>query len=293
MPQETVILKMEFRDSTGNPADLDSFPQISIQEPSGNAIVPFTSLGVYHVETGIYAYDYSTGVNPSYGVWTDNWRGNLGSVVKYETRNFIVNFTQQQALNIDGYHSLGDDVPYDYSQNAICNINKLLKLLRSRLNSRGKSRVKDAFGNEELVDCDIFTVEALIAFLITGIEEFNAIPFYTQFTFEDTEFLKIWGSLIVQRALYEALASKQLIERGREFDLSDNGMSFKPPGVSEVLGSQYAAEMSNWLDKVKIIKSSMRPYPLAIASIAGDQGAGAYGNLQVARQRLLRARRLF
>lgn len=263
---DIIQLRAIFIGPDGYAVDLDAFPQISIQQPSGNVLFPFTSSGVYRVTTGTYGYDFSVTTNMNYGVWTDNWRGTYQSVSMYQTLNFVINFSQLPAMNSDGYYHLGDIPGFNFSQTAICNINKLIFLLRARLNSAGKHETKDEYGNVILEDCDIYTVSQLTAFLITGLTEFNGIPHFTNFTFEDNYFIDMWGTVLVQRAALDALASKALIERGREFDVSDNGVSFKPPGVSDLLSSQWNTELTNWWDKVKLIKQNLKMPGLGIGS---------------------------
>jgi hypothetical protein len=145
-----------FKDSNCEPVDLDSFPQISIIQPSGNVALAPTSVGVTRAGIGLYMFEYNVGCNPAIGVYSDVWSGFLQGIPIKNEFNFVVHNTQMPFVNTDGYKSLGDDPGFCYSQTAICNINSLLKSLRARLDSRGKSRHKDEFGNDFFVDCDIF-----------------------------------------------------------------------------------------------------------------------------------------
>ena len=43
-----------------------------------------------------------------------------------------------------------------------------------------------------------------------------------------------FGEILVEGATLYALASQALIERGREFQITDNGLNFNPPTVSRV-----------------------------------------------------------
>jgi hypothetical protein len=286
---DIIQLRTIFRDpTTGAPIDLDYFPQISIQEPSGNVLSDFSSTGVYRLQVGYYGYDYSVGATPSLGVWTDYWMGVSGTNTLYNTHNFVIHTTQVPAIDSDGYIGLGQEPGFDYSQNAIKNINKLLAMLKARLNSAGKALIRDQYGNQQMVDCDIYTIPQLVIFLISGMDAFNMIPHFTDYTFEDTEFLRVFGEIIVRFALIWALASKALIERGREFQINDNGVSFQAPAVSDVLMTQYSNEYTMWKDQCQLIKSNMKPGPLATAQISGYMGSPAY-----ARLRHLRARRIY
>ena len=284
-PTDTVELKAQFKGSDGLPADLDSFPSISIMEPSGNVLLYDTSIGVYRIDTGLYGYDFAVGLNPSIGVYSDLWSGTLDCFTVSGEFNFVVHNTQMPFVNTDGYVALGDDPGYCYSQNAIMNINKCIKLLKARLNSSGKSRSTDDFGNPIYIDCDIFDIDSLVAFLQLSLDMFNGIPYFTQFTFDDSEIIEFFRAEIVQGAVITALSSKALIERGREFNISDNGVSFVPPMMSELLNSQYGTELQNHFERIKIIKANMRPIPSGLGSLTITTRHPA-----LARLRFLRAR---
>lgn len=265
---DTVILRAQFRGPNGLSVDLDAFPQISIVQPSGNVMLGPTSLGVSHVDTGLYEYDFQVGINASGGVWNDVWTGTLNGITVQATFSFIVSNTDLQAVNTDGYVALGDDPGFNYSQIAIRNINKILKALKARLNSSGKSRARDQYGNVVYVDCDIFSTDMLVTFIATSLTNFNQIPHFTMFTFDDTQFVEQFMDVLMQGALLMALSSKALIERGREFQISDNGINFTPPTVSEMLSTQWSAELTNHTEKVKMIKASMKSFPLGLGTLS-------------------------
>jgi hypothetical protein len=283
---DTVRLTTMFRSPTsGELVDLDYFPQISLQEPSGNVLSDFSSTGVYRLSTGTYGYDYALGATPSLGVWTDYWRGTYGVNTLYNSHNFMVHMTQAPIIDSDGYVGLGAEPGFNYSQNATKNINKLLWMLKARLNSSGKALIKDQYGNQQMVDCDIYTIPQLTTFLIAGLDAFNMIPFFTDYTFEDTEFFRVFGEIIVRFALIWALASKALIERGREFQINDNGVSFQAPAVSDVLMTQYSNEYNMWKEQANLIKNSMRGAPLGLVGLNGYQSSPAWRRLRFVRAR--------
>jgi hypothetical protein len=287
-PSDVITLRAQFRGPDGQPADQDIFPEITIQEPSGSVIMDFTSLGIYRVGVGLYGFDYKVEVNSSYGVWTDVWRGTLNGAQSYATMNFVVMNSQVPKASTDGYLSLGDDVPFDYSQNALMNVNKLIKTVKARLNSSGKALIKDKNGNMILQDCDIYTIDQLATFVASSLTAFNEIPTFTNFSFEDTEIINQFHEVIAQHAVIYALASKQMIEKGREFAVTDNGISFQNPGVSEVLGSQFGTELANWFEKVKLIKANCKPSPLGLGSHTLTAAS-----TQMMKMRHLRQRRVF
>lgn len=285
---DQVNLIVQFKDGTGTPVDTDSFPQISIVQPSGLVLLAPTSVGVTRIGVGKYSYIFTVPINGPYGVFNDIWIGYISGFRVEVQFSFVVTHTQIPAINTDGYHHLGDDVGFDYSQAAIKNINKLLKALKARLNSAGKARSKDAYGNVIYVDCDIFSVDMLVTFLATALWEFNQIPYFTFFQFDDDNFVEQFGAVLVEYATLQALASKALIERGREFQITDNGLNFNPPSVSELMQTQYSTLLSNYWDRIRYIKNSLRPAPKGLGVFSMNSGI----NPAFARLRHARARRL-
>jgi len=289
-PADQANLTVSFKDMNGNPINTDSFPTISIVQPSGLVFLAPTSVGVSQISTGVYSYIYTAPINGPLGVWNDIWTGYVNGFRIQTTFNFIVNTTQVPAINTDGYHHLGDDPGFDYSQCAIKNINKLIKSLKARLNSAGKAKNVDAYGNVEVLDCDIFSVATLTTFIATALWDFNQVPYFTFFDFDEDWFVDQFGEILVEGATLYALSSIALIERGREFQLTDNGINFNPPTVSDLLQTQYSTLLSHYWEKIKYIKNSIRPYPRGLGVFGMNSGSinPAVRNLQH-----LRARRLF
>jgi hypothetical protein len=287
-PNDTVALSAKFA-VDGEPVDLDIFPNVTIIQPSGGVAVGPTSMGVMHIGIGEYQFNYSVGLYPPVGTWRDAWQG------VYQGFNMIGEYTfttfnsQLPGINTDGLKKLGDDPGYNFSQIAICNINNVLKSLRVRLKSRGKARRLDENGNAVYKDCDVYTVDELVAFICQALTMFNEIPHFTLFTWEDTPIIEQFHDILVQGALYLALGAQALIERGREFNVQDNGIGFTPPTVSELLNTQYQKELDNWHDKCKIIKYNMKPSPLGLGTMSFVSGISP----QIRRLRHLRARQIF
>jgi len=286
-PTDTVQLRVQF-ESAGSSIDLDAYPTITLVQPSGTVITGPTSLGVYRLDIGLYGFDFPAPIDSSLGVWSDIWTGKLAGITVRQTFNFVIYTTQMPAVNTDGYIHLGDDPGFHYSQVATGNINKLVKAVKARLNSSGKSRTKDQYGNVIFEDCDIYTVDQLVTFIATSLTAFNQIPHFTFFTFEDTGIIDNFFEVLVQHATIYALASKALIERGREFNISDNGLTFQPPSVSELVNSQWSAELSNWWEKVKLIKGNMKPAAFGLGTLRPMAV-----NPQILKLRHLRSRQIF
>ena len=288
-PGDTVSLRARFTGPDGTDIDLDLFPTVMIIQPSGGVAVGPTSAGVSRIAVGEYQFNYCVGLYPPLGTWRDVWTGMISGYDVIGEFTFIVFTSQLPGINTDGYKHLGDDPGFNFTQTAICNINNLLKSLRARLKSRGKARRTDEFGNPVYKDCDVYTVDELVAFLCQALSMFNEIPHFTLFTWEDTPIIEQFHDILVQGGLYLALAAQSLIERGREFAINDNGVGFTPPTVSELLNTQYQKELDNWYDKAKLIKHNMKPDPLGLGTLSFVSGASP----QVRRLRHLRQRQIW
>jgi hypothetical protein len=129
----------------------------------------------------------------------------------------------------------------------------------------------------------------LVTFLGTALWDFNQVPFFTTFDFDDDNFVNQFGEIIVEGATLYSLASKMLLERGREFNITDNSINFAPPTVSELMNTQYSTLLTHYWEKLRMIKNSLRPSP---------QGLGVFSmtnsgiNPAIARLRHLRERQI-
>jgi len=279
---EIIQLKAQFSDALGQPADLNSFPRIQLIQPNSAVYQEYSSAGVYKINTGLYGFDFTIPLNGPMGVWTDIWQGLMGTE-GYLVRgafNFIVTNTNLGAPNIDGYVKLGDEPRYNLSQEAIENINRLMKMLKIRLQSSGRHQVKDQYGNILYENCDIFTTEELYVFLCSSLAEFNLTPHFTHFVFEEACVVDEFADVIVEGAYIMALASKALIEKGREFNITDNGISFQPPMVSDLLNGQMGTLLGPYRDKLKHIKYQFKAAPLGLGTLRITAVAPQYMKLR-------------
>lgn len=286
---DEVNLTIQLHDGYGDPIDADSIPTISIINPSGTILLSPTSSGVQRISQGKYQYKFTVPYNGPFGAYMDLWVAYVSGVRIEQSFSFIVAHTQFAAINIDGYEKLGDDVGFEYSQKAIHNINKLLKGLRARLNSAGKAKAKDSNGNTIYIDCDIFSIDMLVTFLATSLSDFNQTPHFTFFQFDDDEFVAQFYEILIEGATLYSLSSMSLLERGMEYQITDNSLSFNPPTVSELLNSQWGTVLTQHYEKLKFIKNSLKPNPIGLGSFTMT-GAS---NPIVRRLRFLRERSFF
>jgi len=290
---ETVRLNVQYYGIDGQPSNADFTPSIEITDVNGNIIIAETTDGVVRSETGLYYYDYYVASDSGSGMWQDTWSAQIQGVEITDSFNFLVVTPGSEEL---GTVRIGDDVSFDFSEEELAGINILLKYLKARLRSDGKKPKRDEYGafvrdeNGEIVyvECNVFSDELLVCFLCQALSEFNMIPFFTTFSFADRIIFTTFSQIIVEAAMVFAMASQALVEKGRDFTISDGGVSYQPPALGDFLASQYNNFLSNYRERVKFIKNSIRP---------GPKGFGTYTNLAsgspaFARLRHLRARRI-
>lgn len=153
------------------------------------------------------------------------------------------------------------DTMQDLSYEGDENLDRLVKLLQARLSSAGKTQSVDENGNTVYIDCDIFTTDLLKQFLQLSLSEFNQTPHFTNYSFDDTAVVDTMTDLLVEGAVLSALSSRALLERGREFTLTDVGVSFNPPNVSEMLHTQWATLLEYHFKKLKYVKEHIQAFP--------------------------------
>jgi hypothetical protein len=128
----------------------------------------------------------------------------------------------------------------------------------------------------------------LVTFLAASLSEFNETPYFSHFTFDDSWFIERFLHVLAEGAALWALSSQALIERGREYTLTDQGISFTPPLVSEILNTQWTTSLTNHWERLRMIKASMRPSPIGLGTFTISGGA----NPAFRRLKHLRARQV-
>jgi hypothetical protein len=290
---EVLEVSIQYYGPDGLASDADATPEIKIIDPDGSIFLATTSDGVIREDVGLYTYSLDVNSAADKGLWTDVWFSEVDGASLQNEFKFLVT---DESSAVSGSITLGDDVDYDFSDEEIAGVNVLLKYLKSRLRSEGKKPSRDEFGAfitdgyGELImeDCPVFSDEIMVCFLCQSLSEFNMVPFFTSYNFSDTVIKTLFSSAIVEGAYIVALASQALIEKGRDFQITDGGISYQPPQLGDFLQGHYQNWLTTYRERLKFIKSSIRP---------GPRGFGTYTNLASGapafiRLRHLRARRI-
>lgn len=294
---QEVLLQIQLFDASGNEVLADETPSIRIRDPDGTVLVSYTTNDVQSLGDGLYQYTYRVPASGDDGAWMDDWSA-IVDEAPFDTTLLFTVVEPDTSLTADtgpGVIRLGDDVVFNFSQEELYGINLLLKLLKSRLRSNGIKPVRDEYGAfvydgyGELITevCNVFDDEILVALLCQALSEFNMVPFFTAYGFADQIIQTLFSAAIVEGAYVYALASQAIVEKGRDFTISD-GVSYTPPQLGDFLQSHYSTWLTSYRERLRFIKNSIRPGPVSFGSYSNfSSNAPAFTRL-----RHLRARRI-
>lgn len=288
---ETVDLSIQYYGPDGLAMNAEEGPSIKILNPDGTILVVTTENGISKEDTGLYVYSYDIGSTVDKGLWTDVWSATVDGVILSNEFKFLVT---DEASAVAGAVTLGDSVDFDFSESELIGLNILLKHLKVRLRSDGKkpSRdqygafITDGYGEIVMEECNVFSDEILACFLSSALSEFNMIPFFSSFTFADEIIYKTFSHAITEGAYILALSSQALVEKGRDFTISDGGISYQPPALGDFINGHYQNFMTSYRERLKFIKNSIRPNPTSFGTFTNlSSGAPAFVRLRHLRSR--------
>jgi hypothetical protein len=296
---QDVKLEIQYFDVSGDPVEPDEMPQVRIVDSVGGVLLDYTDVDVYRLEPGLYQIEYEVPSAGSIGMWMDEWRATIGGQVLDTVFVFTVVDAETGVVETTGPGriKIGDAVVFDFSDDELLGLNILLQYLKARLNSDGTKPmrdqfgafVRDAYGEIITEECNVFDNEILVTFLCQALSEFNMVPFFTGYTFADPVIQTLFAQAIVEGAYIVAIAAQSLIEKGRDFTISDGGLNYQPPQLGDFLQSNYTTWLTSYRERLRFIKNSIRP---------GPQSFGTYSNMAsgapaFTRLRHLRARRIY
>jgi len=288
---QDVVLSIQYYGIDGLPTNTDSTPEITLKDLQGTTVLGPTSLGVSRVDTGLYNYTYTVPKLADKGNWSDTWSATVSGINVQNVFQFLV---VDEASSTAGTIRLGDDVAFDFNDAEILGINTLLKFLKARLRNDGKKPVRDqfgaivydAYGDIVTEECNVFSDDLLVCFLCQALSEFNMVPFFTSYTFADELIYKLFAAALTEGAYVFATASQALVEKGRDFTISDGGLSYQPPMLGDFLQSHYGTWLTSYRERLKFIKNSIRPGPKSFGTYSNlSSGAPAFTRLRHARSR--------
>lgn len=113
-------------------------------------------------------------------------------------------------------------------------------------------------------NCWAFTEDEIDMQLETSLADFNAWPMFTCYTWDTVpqEFIGV----IVLGAQVFSLFAQGLLESGREFTITDNGISFNPPQISGYMQTAASTLLQTYTEMKEKIKANLKPHPAGIGT---------------------------
>lgn len=253
---EVIRLETQFTDSAGNPKDADNTPTIRITDAAATVVLATTSQLVVRTGLGRYRYEFTVPDSYTSGTWNDRWIGTVDGYQLTATFDFHVDSRGEiEAITTvpEPDMELGDEVLNVFSQEEIRGINILLKMLNSKL--------RNIAFKPDGTRCDVFSQDDLIMFICAALSEFNATPTITDFIFSDLAVYTTFADVITTGAMLQAWAGQAILEAGKEWTITDNGVTVTPPPVSSSITNIYNAQLADYRAKLKEIKRNLRPSP--------------------------------
>jgi hypothetical protein len=281
-----VELYVRFVDAAGNPVNADDIPLVEIHDYTGIRRQAATRVGVgLYEDPGLYKFSYNIPLTAPDGYWADTWTAKIGNDTVSTTFDFLVIADGEMTEGEPVVYEPGDDLPWNFTKEEAHGINILLKMLKPRLKNDGIRKVPDGQGGYIEQQCSVFTNAELICFLVNSLSSFNQIPHFTRFTFADPQIYTIFADVVVQGAGLLAMSAQALIEKGREFSITDNGVTYQPPAISEILNNQFSTQLTDYKEKLKVIKCNMKPAPLGLGTFRVTSVSPAFLRLRHLRER--------
>jgi hypothetical protein len=283
---QTIVLYVQFFDTVGNPANADDTPTVAIYDSDGTLEQAATDVGVSLVrDAGLYSFTYEIPLDSPDGYAEDRWSAKIGDDTLTASFEYLVisDGTIEESDEYDPYP--GDDHTFVFTDDEVTGVNLLLRILKARVKNDGVRRVSDGAGSYVEMECSVFSDDELICFLVASLSEFNQTPHFSTFTFADQQIQETFMHIVTQGAALLAMAAQALLEKGREFVLTDAGVSYQPPAISEILSSQYSTQLADYRQALRAIKTSLKPTPLGLGTFRVSAIAPAYLRLRHLRSR--------
>lgn len=257
-----IRLETRFRDSGGNLRDTDSYPSVEILDNDGGSVRAPSNAEVQRLADGHYRLDFEVPPGFTEGVWHDQWTAAVDGYAAIARFDFVVDSSVTAEATGETVGSpemrIGDEPTITFNQQEIFGINVLMQALRFRL----KNTQRKPDGSR----CDIFSIGEMASFLNLALSEFNATPTFTGYYFSDPLIYTIFSDLLVEGAYLKALPSLVPVEAGREWVVTDNGISIQPASVSGALNNVMSSLYNEYRAKLKEAKRNHRPSPLGMGA---------------------------
>lgn len=134
--------------------------------------------------------------------------------------------------------------------------------------------------------CEIFEDGQLLSYVDLSLQSVNSHPTWTFYTLDSVP--RDWYNCICLGAYVYALNAQGLVERARNFNISDQGVNYTPPDLPGHYQSLAQNMDAKFLAEKERIKANVRPAPIGLGS-----SRVLSPNPAILRMRHLRAHRFF
>lgn len=128
-------------------------------------------------------------------------------------------------------------------------LDKLVELVKTRVSP---DHIPNALEGE------VFPKEDIESALTLSLSAFNMHEPVTYLKITDEENMEQLADILVTYAAYVLLFKEALLQRGREFMISDNGVDLVPPPLGPFLMDAARDLQNNWFNQVRSIKNNTR-----------------------------------
>ncbi len=112
--------------------------------------------------------------------------------------------------------------------------------------------------------CEIFSDSQLLSYCDLALQSVNSHPTWTFYNLDSAP--RDWINVIILGAYVYALNAQGLVERARNFSISDQGVSYQPPDLPGHFQSLAQAMEAKFEAEKERIKANVRPAPVGLGS---------------------------
>ena len=144
-------------------------------------------------------------------------------------------------------------------ESCVTPIGKRGQCMKDKCVAMTRVRLKDI-----VPSCWAFGEDEIDMLLETSLSDFNAWPTFTCFTW-DTLPDNFLGVIVLGAQIF-GLFAQGMLEAGREFNVTDNGISFTPPQISGYMQTSASALLAHYTELREKIKANIKPSPGGIGT---------------------------
>lgn len=239
---QSIRLDVQFINKANQLVDPDNLT-LSVYNPANTLVVDGATVGVdtgdiTNVNVGRYYYDLTLSATAPVGTYIATWVGSIegDSFEKDDVFSVVLSGTDIAAANV-----------FFETEKKL----KVSALLRAYLKDRDSRNY--AFENDEIS-----------LFLDGSLSDINAWPTFTSYDWVTVPF--DWMHLLAMGGQVMALYAQALIEAGREFQITDNGIQFNPPGLSSAMTTIAGSLVQQYTERKEKLKYNIKPEPRGIGT---------------------------